>query len=404
MREFAELNFFQGAVLFLLAANLIVLILYLLARTRSIRPGETVPALHAGVVSPPNLARTKNSPSNTDQDAVNAAIASAAAFLKQRLRTGDYALACRGSDGAPRFHHCTGHVFVAFFISEAMLGLLDEIDRTIMLVRILSEENGGVWGYSRAYEVVDPDDTAFVIRTLQLLGASRTPECLMRFYYEAERVFAWAEAPGPTVLTLERSMENNFRAHPEVNANVFLALRGTRFETFTNYDILLQWQHADGYFPSYFYPSKLHATLMVLDLLRGKSEFSAATQRALAYIAKSQNPDGSWGADGDPYETALAVAAVAGQEAYEPVMRRGVAYLLSTIAADGSWNSKASIWEWLGDQGLSYAYDEDRAFVTACCLTALRRAAGHFVGSPSSALWKWTPNYQAFAHAMRIQS
>ena len=226
----------------------------------------------------------------------------------------------------------------------------------------------------------------------------------MRFYREAAQIFAWVDVPGPIAVTLDRSMDNNFQAQPEVNANVFLALRGTPFEKFINYDVLLQWQHDDGYFQSYFYPSKLHCTLMVLDLVRGKPEFSAATQRALSFIAKTQNSDGSWGADSDPYETALAVQALAGQEACEPVMRRGVEFLLSAKAADGSWSSKACIWEWLGAEGLWYGIDEDRAMITACCMTALRRAAGHLVGSPSAALWKWTPNYQVFAKAAGIHS
>lgn len=388
----------------LLAANLMVFILFLLARTRSVRPKETALTLPGGIARPQNLDATTNSA--TDQDRVNAAIASAAAFLKQRLRSGDYALACRNSEGVAKFHHGTGHVFVAFFISEAMLGLLDEIDRTIMLVRILTEENRGIWAYSRAYDLPDADDTAFVIRTLQLLGASRTPECLMRFYREPERIFAFAEVSGPAAaLTRERSMENNFQAQLEINANVFLALRGTRFEEFINYDALLQWQHDEGYFPSYFYPTKFHATLMVIDLLRGKSEYADASRRALAFIVRSQNADGSWGANRDPYETALAVAALAGQEeAYQPAMHRGMEFLLATLAADGSWSSKASIWEWLGDEGVWYGLDEDRAFVTACCLTALRRAAGHFVGAPTSALWKWTPDYQAFAKAIGTPS
>jgi glycosyltransferase involved in cell wall biosynthesis len=365
-------------------------------------PGDTAPAVQAATVPLPNLAGPVNSPTTVGR--VNAAIASAVAFLKQRLRTGDYALACRNAYGQPVLHHGTGHVFVAFFISEAMLGLLDENERALILVRILSEEYDGGWGYSRAYDLADADDTAFVFRTLKLLGAGRTPQCLMRFYREDAGMFAWVDVPGPIALTLERSMENNFQAQPEVNANVFLALRGTPFEEAINYDFLLQWQQDDGHFPSYFYPSKLHATLMMIDLLRGKSVYAAATRRALSFVAQSQHSDGSWGAGGDPYETALAVTALAGQDAYAPVVRRGVEHLLASMAADGSWRSKTAIWEWLGADGLWSGYDEDRAFVTACCLTALRRAAGHFAGSPSSALWKWTPSYQIFADAVGIQS
>ena len=114
------------------------------------------------------------------EDRVQAAIAKAAGFLRERLRSGAYGLACVGSDGTPRFSDNKGHVFVASFIAEAMTGLLDEIDRTLILVRILSEENEGLWGFSppgpyhreefRVFHV-DSDDTAYVIRTLRRLGS-----------------------------------------------------------------------------------------------------------------------------------------------------------------------------------------------------------------------------------------
>src|SRR5689334_16010719 len=102
----------------------------------------------------------KKSRTDAGPDALNAAVARGATFLKQRLRSGEYDVARRNEDGARRFHHGTGHVVVAYFLSEAMLELLDEIDRNVMLVRILSEENGGAWAYSRAYDLVDSDDTA----------------------------------------------------------------------------------------------------------------------------------------------------------------------------------------------------------------------------------------------------
>jgi hypothetical protein len=81
---------------------------------------------------------------------LDAAIAKTASFLREALRSGSYGLSCVGSDGAPRFSDNKGHVFVSAFIAEAMTGLLDEIDRTIVLIRILSEENGGLWGAPRA--------------------------------------------------------------------------------------------------------------------------------------------------------------------------------------------------------------------------------------------------------------
>jgi hypothetical protein len=144
------------------------------------------------------------------REMLDAAVSKAAAFLRNRLRSGSYGLACVGSDGAPRFSDNKGHVFVASFIAEAMTGLLDEIDRTIILVRTLSEENEGVWGFSppgpyhsdkhRVFHV-DSDDTAYVIRTLRRLGVNRPPNCLVRFYRESEQLFVTFDVPGPTSLT-----------------------------------------------------------------------------------------------------------------------------------------------------------------------------------------------------------
>lgn len=323
---------------------------------------------------------------------LDAGVAKAATFLRERLRSGTYGLACIGSDGSPRVSNDKGHAFVAAFMAEAMTGLFDEIDRTIVLVRLLSEENGGLWGFAPpmsfhddAFRVfhVDADDTAYVLRTLRRLGANRNPECLARFYREPERLFATFDTPGPTALTTEPSPRHNLLAHPDVNANVFLALRGTHVERLVDYELLLRTQDASGFWRSYFYPSVLFGTLLAIDAmdgnpaLQGISAFADATARALAFVAGSQNADGSWGLAGDPYETALALAALAGRPEHDAATRRGIEYLLATMAADGSWTSEACVWEFHADEtDVWRAYDRHRAYVTARCTTALRRAAG----------------------------
>jgi hypothetical protein len=317
---------------------------------------------------------------------LDAAVARSAAFLRERLRSGAYGLACLGGDGTPRFSDNKGHIFVASFIAEAMSGLLDEIDRTIVLVRILSEENGGQWGFSPPGPYhrdeflvfhVDSDDTAYVIRTLRRLGVNRTPECLLRFYRETERLFVTFDAPGPTALTTEPSPAHNLLAHPEVNANVFLALRGTHFERFIDGNVLRDAQDEHGFWRSYFYPSPLFGTLLALDAVHGHPAFTEATARALAFVTGTQNADGSWGADGDPHETALAVAALAGRPEHADAAARGVEHLLATMAADGSWSSAACVWEFHStEHDVWRAYDTHRTYVSARCLTALRRAAG----------------------------
>ena len=321
-----------------------------------------------------------------DRAAVEAAITKATTFLRTCLRSGAYGLACVGTDGTPRFSDNKGHVFVASFIAEAMSGRFDEIDRTVVLVRILSEEYDGVWGFSPPgpYDLeqfrvfyVDADDTAYVLRTLRRLGVNRRPECLLRFYREHERLFTTFDAPGATALVTEHSPSHNLLAHPEVNANVFLALQGTHLERYINYDMLRDAQDPRGFWPSYFYPSPLFGTLLALDLVDGNPTFADEASRARSFIAEAQNRDGSWGTDADPHETALAVASLAGSEFHSSAMRRGVEHLLGTMNSDGAWSSPACVWEFPADEADTWrAYDRYGAYVTARCTTALRRAAG----------------------------
>jgi hypothetical protein len=320
-----------------------------------------------------------------DRAAVDSAVANAVAFLRERLRSGAYGLACIGNDGRPRFSDGKGHVFVASFIVEAMHDLFDEIDRTLVVVRMLSEEDSGLWGYSPPgpYDderfrmfYVDSDDTAYVIRALRRLGVLRRPEPLLRFYRERERLFTTFDVPGAPALTTQRSVRNNMLAHPEVNANVFLALRGTHLEHLVDDRVLRDAQDARGFWPSYHYPSPLFGTLLALDVLRDAPGAEAAVARALDYVASTQNEDGSWGDGGDPHETALAVAALAGCSSYATAVEGGVRYLLGTLSAAGSWSSGACVWEFVaGEEDVWRAYDAHGAYVTARCVTALRRAA-----------------------------
>jgi hypothetical protein len=265
-----------------------------------------------------------------------------------------------------------------------MAGLLDEIDRTIILGRILSEEDDGLWGFSppgpRHDEAfmpfhVDADDSAYVIRTLRGLGVNRRPDRLQRFYRPAERVFVTFDTPGAAAPTAVSSPEGNFGAHPEVNFNVFLALAGTHLDGLVNFQLLRDAQDEQGFWPSFFYPSPLFGTLLALDLAHGNPGLGAEKDRALAFIAASQNPDGSWGTDGDPHDTALAVCALAGAGAHQAALSRGVAHLLAAMAPDGSWRSAACIWEFhAGPKDIWRAYDHQGAYVSSRCMTALRRA------------------------------
>jgi hypothetical protein len=379
------MNLFEAGVLLLLAGNFGVGLLLLLRGGARRSAAELKARLAA--ISHRFEQRGAEFASAVVADAAtfDSAVAKAAGFLRQRLRSGAYGLACTGPDGAARFSDNKGHVFVAHFIAEAMDGLLDEIDRTIILVRLMSEENGGLWGFSPpgAYHReemrifhVDSDDSAYVIRTLRRLGVNRSPERLLLFYRENDRLFTTFDAPGPTRLTTQPSPAHNLLAHPEVNMNIFLAIRGTHLEPLVHHEIVAEAQDERGLWPSYFYPSPLFGTLLALELLDGKSGFAVAAKRARAAIAAAQSADGSWGIGGDPYETALAVSALAGHRGHAAATRRGLEHLLATMAEDGSWTSPACIWEFHADAGDVWrAHDRQRSYVSARCLTALRRAA-----------------------------
>ena len=317
---------------------------------------------------------------------VRASLDRASAFLRTRLRVGAYALTCVGGDGGSRFSDNKGHVFVAGFMAEALAGSLDEIDRTIILVRILSEENDGQWGFSPpgprhqapflAFHV-DADDTAYVIRTLRRLGVNRPPEALVRYHREVEGLFVTFDTSGSPKLATELSVENNFGAHLEVNANVFLALKDTHLDRLINFELLRDTQEPDGGWRSYFYPSPLFATQLAVDLLADVAGFEPVVERALAFVAASQNADGSWGVEGDAHETALGVTILAGRPSHAAAAARGVEHLLSIQGADGGWASTACIWEFPAAGGDVWrAYDADGAYVSARCTTALHHAAG----------------------------
>lgn len=318
--------------------------------------------------------------------ALRAAVDRGTSFLRAQLHAGRYAMSVRGSDETSRFSHQKGHVFVGFFVAEALQGRLTEIERTILLVRILSEERAGTWGFSPAdlyvtpaHEsfLVDADDSAYVLRTLRMLGAFRPPIGLLEFIRTPPGGFVTFVGKGGLDNRLEfatePSFENNLALHPEVNFNAFLMLKQTSWERHINFDVIEPWQRVDGSWPAYFYPSPYFACPMAVEFLTSMEYYQPHVERTLAFIAQAQNADGSWGASGNPYETALALKTLAAGGRFGAEYRRGVDYLLSTQGSDESWRTSGVIWEY-HDRGSDVwrAFDEDRTLTTALVVTALR--------------------------------
>ena len=324
------------------------------------------------------------------------AITSGRRFLKDQLRAGSCKLSCHGTDGGARFSHDKGHLFAAFFVSQALAGDLDEVERSLLLVRLLTEEADGHWGYSpRAYapgveqdpHLVDADDTAFALRTFRRLGVYRSPKSLLHFFrsrrlwslagLEHEQGFVTFATDHKASLAHEVAQEHNFDMHPEVNANVFLALMDSDEQHYIRSSVVGRSQATDGSWHSYFYPSKFYATSLFMDLIGRLGGFEDQERLTLSFLADSQNPDGSWGKPGNPYETALALKAYGSRSGCDEIAARGLAYLQDTQREDGSWHHDGDIWEFHAGEGDAWrSRDTNNVITTSLCVDALAQSAG----------------------------
>lgn len=330
-----------------------------------------------------------------DKRTVDRVIDRAVSFVKRQLIAGNYSLSVSGSDGTTRFSDQKGHVFVGFYITEALVGLLNEIERTILLVRIITEERDGKWGFSPGalwvspeHEsfVVDADDSAYVLRTLRLLGVFRSPEHLMHFFREPTRAFVTFAAKGVLSnkegLTDQPSFANNMACHPEVNANVFLMLKGTPFESAINFDIIAEQQNEDGSWKSYFYPGRYFSNPLFLSFLSSIDWYRPHIEKTIAFLQSHQNSDGSWGEPGNNYETALALKGLAAAGRFDESYRRGVEFLIARVDSGGGWSDQSLVlWEYHDQNNdVWQAFDHHGTLVTSMALTAIREWSKYLSG------------------------
>lgn len=343
-------------------------------------------------------------PNAPPSETLTAAVTHGRAFLRARLAAGNYGLACYGSQGGTRFSHDKGHVFTGFFLARALAGTLTEIERTILLVRILSEENGGCWGFSPPHPyvgpehrhfVVDADDTAYVLRTCRLLGAFRPTEPLFKFHRPSGGGFVTFATDETPKWQTEPACEHNLGLHPEVNANVALVLKGTHHEAALRYELASELQRADGSWPSYFYPAPAFASRLFLELIHDRDYLADARRRGLEYLVGRQQPTGAWSQPADSWHSALALGALAlgsvpgldeaTRDACHHGLARGAAWLAAQAHADGGWQSTSVIWQFPDRGGdVWQARDEHGALVTAVAVEALTLAATRLAGNPLS--------------------
>lgn len=123
-------------------------------------------------------------------------------------------------------------------------------------------------------------------------------------------------------------------------------------------EFLRRSQHADGSWSGRWGVNALHGTWLAVTglLAAGEDPRAAHVQRAVAWLAGRQNPDGGWGertasyesaaqrgaGKSTPSQTAWALTTVlAAAGAAHPAVSRGVEYLLDAQRADGGWDETA---------------------------------------------------------------
>ena len=320
------------------------------------------------------------------------------AYIQKQLLTGTYGLSCFGLDSTARFSNEKGHVFSAYFIADALIDSLGELERSLLLVRLMSEEVDGHWGYSpRGYYkgdsenpcFVDADDTAFALRTYRKLGIFKSQKPLLRYYRKQSSTrfrkkkhpdgfvtFATNRTPS---LSLFPDSKNNFDLHPEVNANVFNSLLDTDYESLINPNVIVMSQSSEGYWHSYFYPGKYYATFHFLELLARVRFCEEQKEKGLTFISESQNQDGSWGEPGNPYETALALKSLGFHKIESAQSDKAIVYLIENQEEDGSWSTENVIWKFherANDVWISR--DTHKTLVTSLCISALKQFSSPF--------------------------
>lgn len=328
---------------------------------------------------------------NTNKnDVKSVAIQNAIAFLRKKINSGRYGLACLGLNGQPKFSNDKGHLFSIFHLVNALGEEMNEIERTIFLTRIISEKYEDQWGYSpRGYYkqegenpfFVDADDTSFALRTLRSLNIYHSNDILLEylssFQHNNKSLSAFTtfkfKQPGRQLVN-KTSFDNNAHIHAEVNANVYHVLLDSHNDKLINFELVKLAQKEDGSWSSYFYPNPYYSTWQFMSLLTKMNQTNnLCFSSGLSFLANSQAPDGSWGTIPDAYYSALALKTLALSSSYSSEKEKALDFLLSYQKADGAWNTHEKIWTFHdADDDIWQAYDSNNVICTAMCIDALK--------------------------------
>lgn len=309
------------------------------------------------------------------------AIHSGRNFLIARVLNGRYLLNCQSTlQSAPCKANAMGEIFSSFFILEALRvnGPIPENVSSKITARLEKEKQGSVenyfWGYSHSAPA-DVDDTCFGLRALLLLGKKIRINGLDQFYVPTEKAYATFTYQNTPKVELKSASINNRAIHPEVNANIFQMFQEMHLESKVNYDFIKQFQSADGYWFTYFYPGKYYSTYMSMRVLCAEDSGSKEVSNGLQFISSSQHADGSWGTPGNAYDTALALNTLMTCRAKKnPATHKGITYLLRTQQSDGYWKSAQKIWVYTASdmpEVIWSAYDVNHVVTTALAVQAL---------------------------------
>lgn len=327
---------------------------------------------------------------NFERLKIEEAIRKGTEYLRIQLLSGNYGLSCFGLDGAEKFSNSKGHLFSIFHIVNALKSEISELERTICLVRIISEENNGHWGYSpRGYYketqpnpfFVDSDDTCFALRTLRQLNVYRSNNCLCDYNHKLilegiplSAFTTFQNGSVPSKITEEGCFLHNFEIHPEVNANIFHTLFDTNNDHLISNDLIKLTQNEDGSWKSFFYPNNLYSTFQFMDLLQKLKTLQPLYVKGMKHTLFTQNSDGGWGKQSNSYSTALALKILELDFQHSEQIKMAIKYLLQSMQSDGSWSTTETIWKFHDFDGdIWSAYDNHKVITTALCVDALKQ-------------------------------
>ncbi len=237
----------------------------------------------------------------------------------------------------------------------------------------------GGWSWAMPAGWPDTDDSSYTLLALLTLGEPPASAAIQR----GAGWLAWMQNRDGSWSTFVRNSSMPFdHACPYIVGHVLCALQASgyleRHPTVLRRALayLARAQRYDGSFGSVWFREATAGTASVLEALAdcglGATEMAA---RARAHLLRSQNDDGGWaglrGHAATAEESAWAVLALARGPATEETyaaVRRGVAWLLARQRPDGLWD-EAPI-------GLYYSamWYSDSAFAAAIPLRALARA------------------------------